>query len=141
MKFVIKQTRSYTTEMTIKAKTFEEAERKYAALLESGAAEESERQQMDVGSHDESFSYRISERNHEHTETLGLAMVVHHPNDVTTKYNALLKQIGVEGMLIQFERFLNSQEMADLIVQVEDNLMENGIIPESYDGISDTPKT
>lgn len=61
MKFIVRQTRSYTTEITIKAKTKEEAERKYAALLESGAAEESERQQMDVGSHDEEFSYEISE--------------------------------------------------------------------------------
>ena len=58
---------------------------------------------------------------------LGLSGIVSLDKDDTIKYNQLLKSIGAEGMLIQFERFLNDGMLSDLIAQVEDNLFENNI--------------
>jgi hypothetical protein len=63
-------------------------------------------------------------------KTLGIAGLVSHPKEVTEKYNKLLEQIGTEGMLIQFERFMDTEEFIDLIIQIEDNLLENGINPK-----------
>jgi hypothetical protein len=62
-------------------------------------------------------------------KTLGLAMLVSHEEEITHKYNRLLNQIGVEGMLMQMERFLDHEGFVDLINQVEGNLLENGIQP------------
>ena len=61
------------------------------------------------------------------TNYLGLAGVVGHEEQLTKKYNALLKAIGSEAMLIQFERFVIDEELNDIIKQTEDNLIENGI--------------
>jgi hypothetical protein len=60
-------------------------------------------------------------------ETLGLAGIVSLDQEDTIKYNKLLKYIGTEGMLIQFERFINDQDLMFLISQVEDNLLENNV--------------
>ena len=56
------------------------------------------------------------------TNYLGLAGIVSLNKDKTIKYNEILKKIGTEGMLIQFERFLNDEMLSDLIAQVEENL-------------------
>ena len=53
-------------------------------------------------------------------------MVSHDPQKVD-KYNKLLDLIGVEGMLIQFERFIDDEELSDIITQIEDNLYKCGI--------------
>lgn len=63
---------------------------------------------------------------------LGLSGVTSHPSVETYKYNQLLEQIGDEDMLIQFERFVDTQELRDLITQVEDNLLENNIKPSTH---------
>jgi hypothetical protein len=62
------------------------------------------------------------------TNYLGLAGIVSLDNNDTIKYNKLLKQIGTENMLIQFERFLNDAMLSDLITQIEDNLFENNVL-------------
>ena len=62
------------------------------------------------------------------TNYLGLSGIVSLDKDDTIKYNQLLKKIGTEGMLIQFERFLNDGMLSDLIAQVEDNLLENNVL-------------
>jgi len=61
------------------------------------------------------------------TNYLGTAGIVGHDAKLVDKYNALLKAIGSEAMLIQFERFVNDQELNDIVKQTEDNLIENGI--------------
>lgn len=58
---------------------------------------------------------------------LGLAGIVSLDAQLTDKYNALLKLLGEEGMLIQFERFICDSELNDLIGAIEDNLLENKI--------------
>ncbi len=63
---------------------------------------------------------------------MGISGIVSHPKYLADKYNILLDQIGAEGMLMQFERFIDSQELIDLIVQTEDNLYENGITPNTH---------
>lgn len=80
----------------------------------------------------------------EHTTNyLGLAGIVSLDKDDTIKYNQLLKKIGTEGMLIQFERFLNDGMLSDLIAQVEDNLLENNVLFDTdyviYDKANDNP--
>ena len=80
----------------------------------------------------------------EHTTNyLGLAGIVSLDKDDTIKYNQLLKKIGTEGMLIQFERFLNDTMLSDLIAQVEDNLLENNVLFNTdyviYDKANDNP--
>lgn len=61
------------------------------------------------------------------TNYLGLAGIVSHDKEATKKYNALLQLLGAEEMLIQFERFLNEEQLNDIIIQAQDNLYENGI--------------
>jgi len=63
--------------------------------------------------------------------TLGISGLVNHPSEVADKYNKLLEQIGAEGMLLQAERFLDTQEFIDLVTHIEDNLRENGLTPSS----------
>jgi|688.fasta_scaffold33863_11 hypothetical protein len=53
---------------------------------------------------------------------LGVSGVVSLDPAKASRYNALLKILGVEGMLEQFERFIDNNELADLITQIEDNL-------------------
>jgi hypothetical protein len=60
-------------------------------------------------------------------QTLGIAGITSHDQEKTLKYNNLLKYIGTEGMLINFERFIDEGELEQIIVQVEDNLLENNI--------------
>jgi hypothetical protein len=60
-------------------------------------------------------------------QTLGIAGITSHDQEKTLKYNKLLKYIGAEGMLINFERFIDEGELEQIIVQVEDNLLENNI--------------
>jgi hypothetical protein len=59
--------------------------------------------------------------------TLGLAGIVSHDKEKTSKYNKLLQYIGSEGMLIQFERFMDDRDLDEIISQTEDNLLENNI--------------
>ena len=58
---------------------------------------------------------------------LGTAGIVSHSEINTNKYNKLLELLGTDGMLIQFERFLNEEMLTDIISQIEDNLYENNI--------------
>ena len=58
---------------------------------------------------------------------LGISNKVNHENELTIKYNKLLDLIGIEGMLIQFERFIDDQDLKDLLKQIECNLSENNI--------------
>lgn len=60
-------------------------------------------------------------------ESLGLAGIVSHDQEKVVKYNKLLKYIGTENMLIQFERFIDSNDLNGIINQTECNLMENYI--------------
>lgn len=60
-------------------------------------------------------------------ESLGIAGIVSFDKSRTQKYNKLLKLIGTEGMLIQFERFIDERDLDDIISQTEDNLFENNI--------------
>lgn len=60
-------------------------------------------------------------------ESLGIAGIVSFDKSRTQKYNKLLKFIGTEGMLIQFERFIDERDLDDIISQTEDNLFENNI--------------
>lgn len=60
-------------------------------------------------------------------KNLGLAGITSHPDEVTNKYNRLLKIIGVENMLIECERFFDTNEIKDLILQIEERLNENSI--------------
>jgi hypothetical protein len=61
------------------------------------------------------------------TKYLGISGVSSHDPQKVEKYNKLLDLIGVEGMLIQFERFIDDGELSDIITQVEDSLYECGI--------------
>jgi len=58
---------------------------------------------------------------------MGLSGVVSLDPTNSTKYNKLLDLLGAEGMLMQFERFVDDSELSDLINQIEDNLLENQI--------------
>ncbi len=62
------------------------------------------------------------------TNYLGIAGIVSLDKDNTIKYNLLLDKIGAEGMLIQFERFINDEMLSDLIEQVEENISTNNKI-------------
>lgn len=60
-------------------------------------------------------------------QTLGIAGIVSHDQEKVNKYNKLLRYIGTEGMLIQFERFMDERDLDEIISQTEDNLFENNI--------------
>ncbi len=64
--------------------------------------------------------------------SMGISGIVSHPQELADKYNKLLDQIGMEGMLMEFERFIDTQELIDIISQTEDNLIQNGIIPSTH---------
>jgi hypothetical protein len=53
---------------------------------------------------------------------LGVSGVVSLDPSLSIKYNSLLALIGTDGMLVQFERFINDNELSDLIIQIEENL-------------------
>lgn len=57
-------------------------------------------------------------------ETLGIAGLSTHPVEVTHEYNKLLKLVGIEGMLIAFERWADTDNLNDLIKFLNDNLQE-----------------
>ena len=66
---------------------------------------------------------------------LGLAGITSHNPQVVFKYNRLLNELGAEGMLIQIERYFDSEDISDLIQHIEDNLGENGIDLPYYECI------
>lgn len=58
---------------------------------------------------------------------LGVSGKVNHTQASTSKYNNLLERIGEGGMLTQFERFIDEEELIDFIKFIEGNLQENNI--------------
>lgn len=58
---------------------------------------------------------------------LGVSGKVTHTQASASKYNSLLERIGEGGMLTQFERFIDEEELIDFIKFIEDNLQENNI--------------
>lgn len=58
---------------------------------------------------------------------LGLAGVTGHDPDFAFRYNALLKKLGADSVLMQVERWLDNEELESLVAAIEDNLGENGI--------------
>ena len=72
-------------------------------------------------------TWPVPHQNTNHMETLGISGIVSHDQVLTQKYNQLLRLIGTEGMLTQFERFIDHEELEGLITQVEENLLENNI--------------
>lgn len=60
-------------------------------------------------------------------EYLGISGVVSHDDKDVKEYNKLLNLIGVEGMLLQFERWIDGGDLSEIIKFTKDNLYENGI--------------
>lgn len=58
---------------------------------------------------------------------LGIAGIVSHDENTTKNYNELLEKLGTEGMLMQFERWVNAEELEQVIQFTKDNLMHNKI--------------
>lgn len=58
---------------------------------------------------------------------LGIAGIVSHDPDTNAEYNKLLEAIGPEGMLIQFERWADTDTIKEVIEFAKDNLFENDI--------------
>ena len=58
---------------------------------------------------------------------LGTAGITGHDSKSAFKYNRLLDTLGAGGMLMQFERYIDSEDLTDFIQHVEDNLAENDI--------------
>lgn len=56
---------------------------------------------------------------------LGLSGSVSFSEENTKKYNKLLSVLGSEEMLTQFERWMDENDLKDLIKFIEDNLNEN----------------
>ena len=56
---------------------------------------------------------------------LGLAGISSMPAELTTEYNKLFELVGVEGMLIAFERWADAEDITELIQSLKDNLKEN----------------
>lgn len=57
--------------------------------------------------------------------TLGIAGIISHNEQDTHEYNNLLQTIGVDGMLMQFERWIDAEQLSDIIQFAKDNLKEN----------------
>lgn len=55
------------------------------------------------------------------TQSLGVAGIVTHDKKLTEEYNELLNKIGVENMLIEFERYIDHENLVDLINQIKEN--------------------
>lgn len=60
-------------------------------------------------------------------EYLGISGVVSHDDKDAKEYNTLLELLGTEGMLIQFERWIDGNDLSEIIKFTKDNLYENGI--------------
>lgn len=60
-------------------------------------------------------------------EYLGISGVVSHDEKDAKEYNKLLNLIGVEGMLLQFERWIDGGDLSEIIKFTKDNLYESGI--------------
>ena len=58
---------------------------------------------------------------------LGLAGITGFESDVVFKWNALLEKLGADGMLIQIERWIDSEQCLCILEHIEDNLLENSI--------------
>jgi hypothetical protein len=67
--------------------------------------------------------------------TLGVAGKVNHDPKLVSKYNALLRLLGTDEMLTQFERWADDEDIQSVISFVEDSLLENGVelpYPKAY---------
>lgn len=60
-------------------------------------------------------------------EYLGLSGIGSFSQKNTEKYNKLLSILGSEGMLIQFERWMDENDLKSIIESIENNLEENDI--------------
>ena len=58
---------------------------------------------------------------------LGLAGIAGHNPDDNHRYNQLLLQLGAEGMLMEFERYIDAEDLKEIIAQAEGRLEENKI--------------
>ena len=58
---------------------------------------------------------------------LGISGVVSHDKKDVEEYNKLLNLMGAEGMLIQFERWVDAEQLSEIIQFTKDNLQECGI--------------
>lgn len=58
---------------------------------------------------------------------LGIAGIVSHDEDTNVEYNKLLAVLGTEGMLMQFERWSDTDTIRQVIEFAKDNLFENDI--------------
>lgn len=61
------------------------------------------------------------------TTNFGWGGLSGHSYEIVAKYNTLLELLGPVEMLIQFERFVDDEDLSGLIMSVENNLKENGI--------------
>jgi len=61
------------------------------------------------------------------SEYLGIAGMASHDKKDVEEYNKLLALLGSEGMLIQFERWIDGEQLSEIIEFVKDNLSECGI--------------
>ncbi len=61
------------------------------------------------------------------SEYLGISGVSSHDKKDVEEYNKLLDFLGTEGMLIQFERWIDGEQLSEIIEFVKDNLRECGI--------------
>lgn len=60
-------------------------------------------------------------------ETLGIAGIVSHDQLDTQEYNRLLGVLGMEGMLMVFERWMDAEDLKSVISSAKDTLTDNGI--------------
>ena len=60
-------------------------------------------------------------------EYLGISGVVSHDDKDAKEYNKLLTILGTEGMLMQFERWIDGKGLSEIIEFAKDNLYESGI--------------
>jgi hypothetical protein len=56
---------------------------------------------------------------------LGVSGKVNHTPALTKDYNDLFEILGESGMLTQFERFIDEEELVELIQFIKHNLKEN----------------
>ena len=60
-------------------------------------------------------------------EYLGLSGIGSFSQKNTEEYNKLLSILGSEGMLIQFERWMDENDLKSIIESIKNNLEENDI--------------
>jgi len=58
---------------------------------------------------------------------LGVAGIISHDEDTNAEYNKLLEVLGAEGMLMQFERWADTETIREVIEFAKENLFENDI--------------